>query len=220
MPRTWFCWILWPQKIFVTPQIQSRSNQSNLPHWMLLVRIWPAWALITDLSHWSAFTISTIVSKLAIDHWPEPQYQKGCARSVRSGIKYDWSHMSWLFASNYANHLLEDVQTFVIILGTQTMCYFRHEVIALVCMYMSDTRKDWHFFSYFLQVSYAIGVAEPLSLTVFHFGTSSKTEKELLQIVNNNFDLRPGKIVKWVQLPLFWTVFENPLSIQWMLIRF
>ena len=138
MPRTWFCWILWPQKIFVTPQFQSRSNQSNLPHWMLLVRIWPAWALITDLSHWSAFTISTIVSKLAIDHWPEPQYQKGCARSVRSGIKYDWSHMSWLFASNYANHLLEDVQTFVIILGTQTMCYFRHEVIALVCMYV------WH----------------------------------------------------------------------------
>ena len=78
MPRTWFCWILWPQKIFVTPQIQSRSNQSNLPHWMLLVRIWPAWAFITDLSHWSVFTISTIVSKLAIDHWHELQYQKGC----------------------------------------------------------------------------------------------------------------------------------------------
>lgn len=76
------------------------------------------------------------------------------------------------------------------------MCYFRHEVIALVCMYKSDTRKDQDSFSYFLQVSYAIGVAEPLSLTVFHFGTSSKTEKELLQIVNNNFDLRPGKIVK------------------------
>jgi S-adenosylmethionine synthetase len=51
-----------------------------------------------------------------------------------------------------------------------------------------------------VQVSYAIGVAEPLSLTVFHFGTSKKSEKELLQIVKNNFDLRPGKIVKELKL--------------------
>jgi len=51
-----------------------------------------------------------------------------------------------------------------------------------------------------VQVSYAIGVAEPLSLTVFHFGTSKKSEKELLQIVKNNFDLRPGKIVKDLKL--------------------
>ena len=46
------------------------------------------------------------------------------------------------------------------------------------------------------QVSYAIGVADPLSLTVFHFGTSSKTEQELLKIVEDNFDLKPGKIVQ------------------------
>lgn len=51
-----------------------------------------------------------------------------------------------------------------------------------------------------VQVAYAIGVAEPLSLTVFHFGTSTKSEKELLQIINNNFDLRPGKIVKDLKL--------------------
>ncbi|XP_067933671.1 S-adenosylmethionine synthase-like [Watersipora subatra] len=51
-----------------------------------------------------------------------------------------------------------------------------------------------------VQVAYAIGVAEPLSLTVFHFGTSTKTEAELLQIVKNNFDLRPGKIVKELKL--------------------
>lgn len=49
-----------------------------------------------------------------------------------------------------------------------------------------------------LQVSYAIGVAEPLSITLFDYGTSKKTQKELLAIVKKNFDLRPGKIVKLV----------------------
>ena len=47
-----------------------------------------------------------------------------------------------------------------------------------------------------VQVAYAIGVAEPLSITVFDYGTSKKTQKELLEIVKRNFDLRPGKIVK------------------------
>jgi len=47
-----------------------------------------------------------------------------------------------------------------------------------------------------VQVSYAIGLAEPLSITVFDYGTSSMTQKQLLAIVKNNFDLRPGKIVK------------------------
>ena len=47
-----------------------------------------------------------------------------------------------------------------------------------------------------VQISYAIGIAHPLSITIFSYGSSSKTEKELLEIVKNNFDLRPGKIVK------------------------
>ena len=47
-----------------------------------------------------------------------------------------------------------------------------------------------------VQVSYAIGLAEPLSITVFDYGTSNLTQKQLLSIVKNNFDLRPGKIVK------------------------
>lgn len=46
------------------------------------------------------------------------------------------------------------------------------------------------------QVSYAIGVAKPLSISVFTYGSSKKTESELLQIVNKNFDLRPGVIVR------------------------
>ena len=47
-----------------------------------------------------------------------------------------------------------------------------------------------------VQVAYAIGVAEPLSITIFSYGSSERSEAELLEIVKNNFDLRPGKIVK------------------------
>lgn len=47
-----------------------------------------------------------------------------------------------------------------------------------------------------VQIAYAIGIAEPLSITVFSYGTSTKSEQELLKIVKENFDLRPGKIVK------------------------
>ncbi|KAI7805969.1 S-adenosylmethionine synthase isoform X1 [Triplophysa rosa] len=51
-----------------------------------------------------------------------------------------------------------------------------------------------------VQVSYAIGVAHPLSISLFTYGSSKKTEKELLQIVNKNFDLRPGVIVRDLNL--------------------
>lgn len=56
-----------------------------------------------------------------------------------------------------------------------------------------------------VQVSYAIGVAEPLSITVFSYGTSSKSSVELTEIVKKNFDLRPGRIVKDLKLknPIF-----------------
>lgn len=47
-----------------------------------------------------------------------------------------------------------------------------------------------------VQISYAIGISHPLSISVFHYGTSSRDEDELLQIVQKNFDLRPGVIVK------------------------
>ncbi|XP_021102386.1 S-adenosylmethionine synthase isoform X2 [Heterocephalus glaber] len=51
-----------------------------------------------------------------------------------------------------------------------------------------------------VQVSYAIGVAEPLSISIFTYGTSEKTERELLEVVNKNFDLRPGVIVRDLDL--------------------
>jgi len=51
-----------------------------------------------------------------------------------------------------------------------------------------------------VQVSYAIGVAEPVSISIFDYGTSTYTQQQLLKIVKDNFDLRPGKIVKDLDL--------------------
>ena len=47
-----------------------------------------------------------------------------------------------------------------------------------------------------VQLSYAIGVAEPLSIFVDTYDTSDKKSSELVQIILNNFDLRPGVIVR------------------------
>jgi S-adenosylmethionine synthetase len=51
-----------------------------------------------------------------------------------------------------------------------------------------------------VQVSYAIGVAEPLSLFVDTYGTSDKSNEELVDIVKKNFDLRPGCIIRDLKL--------------------
>jgi S-adenosylmethionine synthetase len=57
-----------------------------------------------------------------------------------------------------------------------------------------------------VQVSYAIGIAEPTSLYIDDYGTGTKSKAELLEIVNNNFDLRPGVIVRELNLrqPMFY----------------
>ncbi|WP_019498074.1 methionine adenosyltransferase [Pseudanabaena sp. PCC 6802] len=47
-----------------------------------------------------------------------------------------------------------------------------------------------------LQVSYAIGVARPTSLTVETFGTGTVSDEVLLHLVKDNFDLRPAAIIK------------------------
>jgi len=51
-----------------------------------------------------------------------------------------------------------------------------------------------------IQVSYAIGVARPLSINVETYGTGTKSEDELVKIVENNFDLRPGCLIRDLQL--------------------
>ena len=43
-----------------------------------------------------------------------------------------------------------------------------------------------------VQLSYAIGVAEPLSIFVEHYGTSKYSSTQLVEIIRKNFDLRPG----------------------------
>jgi len=56
-----------------------------------------------------------------------------------------------------------------------------------------------------VQVSYAIGVAEPMSIYVDSYGTSPYSNADLTSIVKHNFDLRPGSIVKALDLkrPIF-----------------
>jgi len=46
-----------------------------------------------------------------------------------------------------------------------------------------------------VQVSYAIGVPEPLSVFVDTYGTGKIPDKEILKIVLENFDFRPGMII-------------------------
>ena len=45
-----------------------------------------------------------------------------------------------------------------------------------------------------VQLSYAIGVAEPLSVYVDSYGTGKKTDAELVDVIRKNWDLRPGVI--------------------------
>eukprot|EP00834_Sanchytrium_tribonematis_P000468 NODE_8_length_66115_cov_0.981823.p53 type:complete len:134 gc:universal NODE_8_length_66115_cov_0.981823:64932-64531(-) len=47
-----------------------------------------------------------------------------------------------------------------------------------------------------VQVSYAIGVAEPVSIFIDTYGTSKYSNSQLLSTIKKNYDLRPGKIVQ------------------------
>jgi S-adenosylmethionine synthetase len=51
-----------------------------------------------------------------------------------------------------------------------------------------------------IQVSYAIGVAEPTSISVETFGTSKLDESRLVQIVREHFDLRPKGLIAMLDL--------------------
>ena len=51
-----------------------------------------------------------------------------------------------------------------------------------------------------IQVSYAIGMKEPLSIYVNTFGTSTKTEEEIAELVRSKFDLTPAGIIEYLRL--------------------
>jgi len=51
-----------------------------------------------------------------------------------------------------------------------------------------------------IQVAYAIGVAEPVSIAVETFGTGTIPEAEMLKLINKNFNLRPRGIIEMLNL--------------------
>jgi S-adenosylmethionine synthetase len=51
-----------------------------------------------------------------------------------------------------------------------------------------------------IQLSYAIGVAQPTSINIDTFGTGKLSEEKLVRIIRENFDLRPAGIIKMLDL--------------------
>lgn len=51
-----------------------------------------------------------------------------------------------------------------------------------------------------VQLAYAIGVAQPVSIAVDTFGTGTVSEDKLVEVIRNNFDLRPAGIIKMLDL--------------------
>ena len=51
-----------------------------------------------------------------------------------------------------------------------------------------------------IQLSYAIGVAEPTSIMVDTFGTGKLTDETLVKLIRENFDLRPDGIIRMLDL--------------------
>ena len=51
-----------------------------------------------------------------------------------------------------------------------------------------------------IQVSYAIGVAEPTSITVDTFGTNKVPEEEITSLISNKFDFRPKGLINYLDL--------------------
>jgi len=51
-----------------------------------------------------------------------------------------------------------------------------------------------------VQVGYAIGVAKPLSIFIDTYGTNTRPEEEILELVKEKFDLRPGCLIRDLQL--------------------
>ena len=51
-----------------------------------------------------------------------------------------------------------------------------------------------------VQIAYAIGVAKPVSLTVFTFGTGKIDDEKIVKLVDKHFDLRPKGIIQALDL--------------------
>ena len=53
-----------------------------------------------------------------------------------------------------------------------------------------------------VQVAYAIGIAQPVSIRCETFGTGKINERQLVEIIREVFDLRPGRVIADLQLPV------------------
>ncbi|MBX9706033.1 MAG: methionine adenosyltransferase domain-containing protein, partial [Gammaproteobacteria bacterium] len=51
-----------------------------------------------------------------------------------------------------------------------------------------------------IQISYAIGVAEPTSISIDTFGTGKIPDSEIVKLVRKHFDLRPRGIIEMLDL--------------------
>lgn len=51
-----------------------------------------------------------------------------------------------------------------------------------------------------VQLAYAIGVAQPVSISINTFGSGKASEEKLIEVVRDNFDLRPAGIIKMLDL--------------------
>ena len=51
-----------------------------------------------------------------------------------------------------------------------------------------------------IQLSYAIGVAQPTSIMADTYGTGKLSDEKLVEIIRENFDLRPAGIIKMLDL--------------------
>ena len=51
-----------------------------------------------------------------------------------------------------------------------------------------------------IQISYAIGVSEPTSISINTFGTGKLTDTEIAQLVREHFDLTPGGLIQMLDL--------------------
>ena len=51
-----------------------------------------------------------------------------------------------------------------------------------------------------IEVAYAIGVARPVSIYVNTYGTSKLSDEKIVEIINENFDLRPTRIIEHLDL--------------------
>ncbi|MEC8754057.1 MAG: methionine adenosyltransferase domain-containing protein, partial [Pseudomonadota bacterium] len=58
-----------------------------------------------------------------------------------------------------------------------------------------------------IQVSYAIGVAEPTSISLDTFGTGKISDERIVQLVREHFDLRPRGLIEMLDLkrPIYQT---------------